>query len=188
MMQEMAATNTILQTIVDDDKRGRVMAYYAMAFQGVAPFGSLIAGWTHGPHRRARHPGRRRRRLHRGRHLVRLPTSGNPQGRAAHLCTIGDPPGADTPVSRGRSPGLYNVPYKDFRNATTILRFHTRPAETMRIMPAPDAPPGAPIGEPPGLARAGARGKSDPRPARPLFPATARHGSPSPASCTIECR
>jgi MFS family permease len=46
MMQEMAATNTILQTIVDDDKRGRVMAYYAMAFQGVAPFGSLIAGWT----------------------------------------------------------------------------------------------------------------------------------------------
>ena len=40
MMQEMAATNTILQTIVDDDKRGRVMAYYAMAFQGVAPFGA----------------------------------------------------------------------------------------------------------------------------------------------------
>jgi predicted MFS family arabinose efflux permease len=46
MMQEMAATNTILQTIVDDDKRGRVMAYYSMAFQGVAPFGSLIAGWA----------------------------------------------------------------------------------------------------------------------------------------------
>jgi MFS family permease len=46
MMQEMAATNTILQTIVEDDKRGRVMAYYAMAFQGVAPFGSLMAGWT----------------------------------------------------------------------------------------------------------------------------------------------
>jgi MFS family permease len=45
MMQEMAASNTILQTIVDDDKRGRVMAYYAMAFQGVAPFGSLLAGW-----------------------------------------------------------------------------------------------------------------------------------------------
>jgi MFS family permease len=46
MMQEMAATNTILQTIVDDDKRGRVMSYYAMAFQGVAPFGSLLAGWS----------------------------------------------------------------------------------------------------------------------------------------------
>ncbi len=44
MMQEMAATNTILQTIVEDDKRGRVMAYYSMAFQGVAPFGSLLAG------------------------------------------------------------------------------------------------------------------------------------------------
>ena len=41
MMQQMAASNTILQTIVDDDKRGRVMSFYAMAFQGMAPFGSL---------------------------------------------------------------------------------------------------------------------------------------------------
>ena len=41
----MAATNTIIQTIVDDDKRGRVMSFYMMAFLGVAPFGSLIAGW-----------------------------------------------------------------------------------------------------------------------------------------------
>ena len=44
MMQHMAATNTILQTIVDDQKRGRVMAFYSMAFQGMAPFGSLMAG------------------------------------------------------------------------------------------------------------------------------------------------
>ena len=43
-MQEMAASNTILQTIVEDKKRGRVMSFYSMAFQGVAPFGSLIAG------------------------------------------------------------------------------------------------------------------------------------------------
>jgi len=43
-MQEMAASNTILQTIVEDKKRGRVMSFYAMAFQGVAPFGSLAAG------------------------------------------------------------------------------------------------------------------------------------------------
>jgi MFS family permease len=43
-MQEMAASNTILQTIVEHEKRGRVMSFYAMAFQGVAPFGSLIAG------------------------------------------------------------------------------------------------------------------------------------------------
>jgi len=43
-MQEMAASNTILQTIVEDKKRGRVMSFYAMAFQGIAPFGSLIAG------------------------------------------------------------------------------------------------------------------------------------------------
>src|SRR6185437_766195 len=44
MMQQMASSNTILQTIVDEDKRGRVMSYYAMAFTGMAPFGSLLAG------------------------------------------------------------------------------------------------------------------------------------------------
>jgi MFS family permease len=44
MMQEMASSNTILQTIVSDEKRGRVMSFYSMAFQGVAPFGSLLAG------------------------------------------------------------------------------------------------------------------------------------------------
>ncbi len=44
MMQHMAASNTILQTVVDDSKRGRVMAYYSMAFQGMMPFGSLVAG------------------------------------------------------------------------------------------------------------------------------------------------
>lgn len=44
MIQQMAASNTILQTIVDEDKRGRVMSFYSMSFQGAAPFGSLIAG------------------------------------------------------------------------------------------------------------------------------------------------
>jgi MFS family permease len=39
-----AAVNTLLQTIVDDDKRGRVMSLFAMAFMGMAPFGSLLAG------------------------------------------------------------------------------------------------------------------------------------------------
>ena len=44
MMVQMAASNTILQTIVDEDKRGRVMSFYSMAFLGVTPFGSLFAG------------------------------------------------------------------------------------------------------------------------------------------------
>jgi MFS family permease len=44
MMLQMAASNTMIQTIVDDDKRGRVMSIYTMAFMGVAPFGSFIAG------------------------------------------------------------------------------------------------------------------------------------------------
>jgi MFS family permease len=44
MMQGMAGSNTIIQTIVPEDKRGRVMSYYTMAFVGMAPFGSLLAG------------------------------------------------------------------------------------------------------------------------------------------------
>jgi MFS family permease len=45
MMVEMAASNTILQTIVEEDKRGRVMSFYSMAFMGAAPFGNLFAGF-----------------------------------------------------------------------------------------------------------------------------------------------
>ena len=44
MMVQMAASNTILQTMVDEDKRGRVMSFFAMAFFGTVPFGSLLAG------------------------------------------------------------------------------------------------------------------------------------------------
>jgi len=44
MMITMAATNTIIQTIVEEELRGRVMAFYTMAFLGTAPIGSLIAG------------------------------------------------------------------------------------------------------------------------------------------------
>jgi MFS family permease len=41
---QLAVSNTLLQTIVDEDKRGRVMSFYVMAFMGTAPFGSLLAG------------------------------------------------------------------------------------------------------------------------------------------------
>jgi MFS family permease len=44
MMLQMASSNTILQTIVEDDKRGRVMSLFAMAYFGTLPFGSLLAG------------------------------------------------------------------------------------------------------------------------------------------------
>lgn len=44
MITQMAATNTMIQTIVDDDKRGRVMSFYSMAFMGTIPLGSLLAG------------------------------------------------------------------------------------------------------------------------------------------------
>ncbi len=44
MMMQVAACNTIVQTLVDEDKRGRVMALYSMSVFGVMPFGSLLAG------------------------------------------------------------------------------------------------------------------------------------------------
>ncbi len=44
LMQVMAASNTIIQTITSEEMRGRVMSYYTMAFMGMAPFGSLLAG------------------------------------------------------------------------------------------------------------------------------------------------
>jgi MFS family permease len=44
MMIHLASTNTLLQTISEENKRGRVMSFYSMAFRGMAPFGSLIAG------------------------------------------------------------------------------------------------------------------------------------------------
>jgi MFS family permease len=45
LMLQTALSNTILQTITDDDKRGRVMSFYTMAIMGTAPFGSLLAGF-----------------------------------------------------------------------------------------------------------------------------------------------
>jgi MFS family permease len=44
MMQVFSASNTVIQTLVPEDKRGRVMSYYVMALFGTAPFGSLLAG------------------------------------------------------------------------------------------------------------------------------------------------
>lgn len=45
MMIQMAGSNTLVQTLVDENMRGRVMSFYAMAFFGMAPFGSLLGGW-----------------------------------------------------------------------------------------------------------------------------------------------
>jgi MFS family permease len=44
MMQSLSASNTIIQTLVPEEMRARVMSYYTMAFVGMAPFGNLLAG------------------------------------------------------------------------------------------------------------------------------------------------
>jgi MFS family permease len=45
MMLQMASTNTLIQSMVPDHLRGRVMSVYSMMFMGMAPIGSLLAGW-----------------------------------------------------------------------------------------------------------------------------------------------
>ena len=44
MMIEMGASNTLIQSMVPDHLRGRVMSVYSMMFMGMAPIGSLLAG------------------------------------------------------------------------------------------------------------------------------------------------
>jgi MFS family permease len=44
LMLHIASTNTLLQTLSEESKRGRVMSFYSMAFRGMSPFGSILAG------------------------------------------------------------------------------------------------------------------------------------------------
>lgn len=44
-IMQVAASNTVLQTIVEEDKRGRVMSLFTMAFLGMTPFGNLLGGF-----------------------------------------------------------------------------------------------------------------------------------------------
>jgi len=46
MMLQMACSNTLIQTIVPDHLRGRVMSLYSMMFMGMAPIGSFLSGWS----------------------------------------------------------------------------------------------------------------------------------------------
>ena len=48
MMVEMASSNTLIQSMVPNALRGRVMAVYSIMFMGMAPLGALLAGWVAG--------------------------------------------------------------------------------------------------------------------------------------------
>ena len=45
MISIAASSNTMLQALVDEEKRGRIMSIYSMVFFGVPPVGSLVQGW-----------------------------------------------------------------------------------------------------------------------------------------------
>jgi len=44
LIQAASVSNTVIQSLVPEDKRARAMSYYSTAFFGAAPFGSLLAG------------------------------------------------------------------------------------------------------------------------------------------------
>lgn len=45
MMLQLSSTNAMVQSVVDDDKRGRIMSFFNVALLGVVPFGSLLMGF-----------------------------------------------------------------------------------------------------------------------------------------------
>ena len=91
LMQGASVSNTIIQSLVPEDKRARAMSYYTMAFFGAAPFGSLLAGAL--AHRiGAPHTVIYRRVLHRRLALVHARAAENQRDHAADL--PGDGPAA----------------------------------------------------------------------------------------------
>ncbi len=73
------SSNTLIQAMVPDALRGRVMAVYSMMFMGMAPFGALLAGALAERIGRAVTVARRRRRLHRRRRGLRAPPAPRPR-------------------------------------------------------------------------------------------------------------
>ena len=99
MVVQMAACNTVLQTLVDDDKRGRVMSIFSMCFMGITPFGSMLAGYLATLARPAAHHRHRRRGVRRRRRHLRAQARHAAATGHADLRPQGDPPGG----RRGRS-------------------------------------------------------------------------------------
>ena len=125
MMEGMAASNTIIQTLVKENMRGRVMSYYTMAFVGMAPFGSLLAGGTGACVRRATCRSVHRQLLHRRRGVVHDPTPVHSCGHAAYVRRNGAAAGATRPVNPPFAKAATNrLPV---RSATiTAWRVHNR--------------------------------------------------------------
>ena len=82
MMVQMASSNTLIQAMVPDQLRGRVMAVYSMMFMGMAPFGSLSAGAHRPSHRRAVDGRYRRSGVHCRRDRVWHAPAEHPRGGA----------------------------------------------------------------------------------------------------------
>ena len=83
MMLQMASSNTLIQVMVPDALRGRVMAVYSMMFMGMAPIGALLGGALAEHLGAQRYGGDWRAGIARGRGVVRIATAEDSRGSAA---------------------------------------------------------------------------------------------------------
>ena len=90
-MTQMASCNTMLQTLVEDRMRGRVMSSLCMAFMGMMP-GLLVSGQLAGSHRPGQNRHGRRRDVHTRGPGLRHPDSRPPQADSPHLRQARHPP------------------------------------------------------------------------------------------------
>ena len=103
MMVQLAASNTVIQTVVDDEKRGRVMSFYTMAFLGTAdrkPAGRRLVR----AHRSAADDSGERHLLCRHRALVQPGARRHPRSRSAHLHQDGHSAGSGDGPADGVEP------------------------------------------------------------------------------------
>ena len=102
MMVQMASSNTLMQSMVPDALRGRVMAVYSMMFMGMAPFGALFAGLLAERLGAPRDGGDWRRRVHRGFRSLRARAAENPRRGAQRRPRAAGPGGE--PVEEAGQP------------------------------------------------------------------------------------
>ena len=131
MMVQMASTNTVIQTIVDEEKRGRVLSFYTMSFLGTAPFGSLLAGWLSSrigaPHTVAVE----RRPLHRDRGMVREGTACHPRDGASDLQAHGDLARSRAGAADGRNTKRITKNEKETKRKTKAKRKRIEQSERL---------------------------------------------------------
>ena len=140
LMVQMASSNTILQTIVEEDKRGRIMSLFAVSFMGVAPFGSLFTGLMASHYRGACSTRDLRDLLPPGNGSFLQKTPGYPEDRTPNLQRNGNVPPLDEDLMNAAKPLLHftrrSCRYLLFLNSSSNLSRYRYPASTRMLLTA----------------------------------------------------